>query len=760
MPSTITDRLNGLTTSVAVKAPCRAGTTATITLSGLQTVDGVALAAGDRVLVKNQSAAVDNGIWIVQTGTWSRAPDFDGSFDIVGGTSVKVNLGTINAASLWEVDGDGVIDINSDAITFTSYLIPDRVWSVNPSVTDAIAGFLSTTTLPSATFPNAAQKPLYVPAGIYDAGSNVTIEMTGAAQVVYGDGANSVLSDASLKWEGFSYGGAHNMQLRGVSDYGVQLVGTLAERVGYTQLSNLTIRSKSVAGIAIDGTDGQNGVANIMGSDLMLVGNQRGFDIGYSANVYLENLFSGSSVEPSRVWGAGELKITNGSFGPPTTGPAFQMRGSSSKNTLENYYVNCNFNVGSTNNDTAITIEPYNAGTQLKVTIAAGVDCAKGWAQFYLTSTTYGTRSRWSVNDMLSLTEIILSPISGVSPAGPYAATEAGTYHRQYAGLELDSDNPSNINDIWLFAGASNNTRFNNVFNVTMMARGGFAKERAYFEGQNNRVLAVGSLRGRDTDTLRDIWPCGPSSHTGWSMFATFDPTASLAPGNVMTGPVAPMKDWGVLTTTNQVGAIGYLVATETGPKIGIGPIGTLDDYHEWYRESLADRLALSAVTSLRITSDRKVNGVDVSGANTGSPPNVRPYGPDTNIGMNWLTKGSGSHDFYMAGLRQIRMVSVSSADTYLQIAGGVNTSTVQPGSDSVANAYMDVRSRGNLPVRLRSGTSGTTRIVVGDTGIGFYGSAEVAKPTITGSRVTGAPFTDLLAALASMGLITDNTTA
>ena len=55
MPATYTDRRQGLTTAVAVKAPCRVATTANITLSGTQTVDGVALAVRDRVLVKNQT---------------------------------------------------------------------------------------------------------------------------------------------------------------------------------------------------------------------------------------------------------------------------------------------------------------------------------------------------------------------------------------------------------------------------------------------------------------------------------------------------------------------------------------------------------------------------------------------------------------------------------------------------------------------------------------------------------------------------------
>lgn len=52
-----------------------ASTTSNITLTGLQTVDGVALSGGDRVLVKDQSNPADNGIYVVSSGSWSRAPD-------------------------------------------------------------------------------------------------------------------------------------------------------------------------------------------------------------------------------------------------------------------------------------------------------------------------------------------------------------------------------------------------------------------------------------------------------------------------------------------------------------------------------------------------------------------------------------------------------------------------------------------------------------------------------------------------------------
>lgn len=90
MPSTAIYRLEGLTTSVAIKAPCRVATTANVALSGEQTIDSLATVTGDRVLVKNQTDGTENGIWVVGTGAWTRARDFDGSFDAVQGTTVFV----------------------------------------------------------------------------------------------------------------------------------------------------------------------------------------------------------------------------------------------------------------------------------------------------------------------------------------------------------------------------------------------------------------------------------------------------------------------------------------------------------------------------------------------------------------------------------------------------------------------------------------------------------------------------------------------
>ena len=67
--------LQSYAAGISWKQPCAVATLTDITLSGLQTIDTYTTLAGDRVLVKNQTAQADNGIYIAATGAWSRALD-------------------------------------------------------------------------------------------------------------------------------------------------------------------------------------------------------------------------------------------------------------------------------------------------------------------------------------------------------------------------------------------------------------------------------------------------------------------------------------------------------------------------------------------------------------------------------------------------------------------------------------------------------------------------------------------------------------
>ena len=144
MASTYLDRLEGIETSVAVKAPVRVATTANITLSGEQTVDGVALVGGDRVLVKDQASAIDNGIWNVSTGAWSRAEDFNGVRDAVQGTRVYVVSGAVNGNTEWSVTTDDP-QIGASGVAFT------QLASLGGLHFGSVADLLASTSLTVAT---------------------------------------------------------------------------------------------------------------------------------------------------------------------------------------------------------------------------------------------------------------------------------------------------------------------------------------------------------------------------------------------------------------------------------------------------------------------------------------------------------------------------------------------------------------------------------------------------------------------------------
>jgi hypothetical protein len=104
-----------------VKESVRVTTTASITLSGTQTIDGVALVVGNRVLVKNQSPASANGIYVVSAGSWARSDDADASAEVTAGMFTFVEQGTAHADSGWVLTTDNPITLGTTDLAFTQF---------------------------------------------------------------------------------------------------------------------------------------------------------------------------------------------------------------------------------------------------------------------------------------------------------------------------------------------------------------------------------------------------------------------------------------------------------------------------------------------------------------------------------------------------------------------------------------------------------------------------------------------------------------
>jgi hypothetical protein len=110
-------------TSYALQ-PVRVATTANGTLATAyangQTVDGVTLATGDRILLKNQTTATENGVYTVNaSGAPTRATDFTtGAATLTGGAIIPVRAGTLNGGTQWQCSNAAAITIGSTSITF------------------------------------------------------------------------------------------------------------------------------------------------------------------------------------------------------------------------------------------------------------------------------------------------------------------------------------------------------------------------------------------------------------------------------------------------------------------------------------------------------------------------------------------------------------------------------------------------------------------------------------------------------------------
>jgi hypothetical protein len=124
-PSSSTDIANKLyvdtiAQGLDAKASCRVATTANITLSGTQTIDGISVVSGNRVLVKNQTLSQNNGIYICDASTWTRATDAN-TWDSLVSLFAFVERGTVNADSGYVCTVDEGGTLGTTAVTFVQF---------------------------------------------------------------------------------------------------------------------------------------------------------------------------------------------------------------------------------------------------------------------------------------------------------------------------------------------------------------------------------------------------------------------------------------------------------------------------------------------------------------------------------------------------------------------------------------------------------------------------------------------------------------
>ena len=278
------------------KAACQVATTANITLSGLQTIDGYTTLAGDRVLVKNQSLSQYNGIYIASASAWTRSTDMDVWSEVPGAYTVILNGGQ-----------------------------SDTGWVCTATQT----GTINVTAMPWVQFSGSA---------VYTAGTGLTLSSnqfsitnTGVTSGSYGSSSNTLLATVNAQGQLTSLSATaiaiSNSQVSGLGTMSTQNANSVAITGG--SINGTTIGGSTAS--AITGTT-ITATSSFSGSGSGLTGTASGLSIGGNAATATSATSAGSvtnsitfnnsgsgSASGSTFNGASALTVSYNTVGAPST---------------------------------------------------------------------------------------------------------------------------------------------------------------------------------------------------------------------------------------------------------------------------------------------------------------------------------------------------------------------------------------------------------------------------------------------------------
>jgi hypothetical protein len=150
--------LQSYAAGISWKQPCAVATLANITLSGLQTIDGYTTLAGDRVLVKNQSNAANNGIYLASASTWTRSLDANSWDELVSAISF-IEYGT-QAGGAWFCTATPGGTLGVTAVNWSQFTT-SATYSAGTGLTLTGTVFSITPVGTASTYGSATQTPVF-----------------------------------------------------------------------------------------------------------------------------------------------------------------------------------------------------------------------------------------------------------------------------------------------------------------------------------------------------------------------------------------------------------------------------------------------------------------------------------------------------------------------------------------------------------------------------------------------------------------------
>jgi hypothetical protein len=175
-------KLAGLSWKQAVRAATTMAGTLASSFENGDVIDGVTLATGDRILIKNQASGSENGIYVVAaSGAPARASDADSGAELVN-ASVYASEGTVNADTQWTCSTNAPITPGVTSLAFAQFISSSYN---DEAAQDAVGGIMSGTGLATSTYDDGANTIVIdVPAAVasdLNTGTNTTKGVTADA---------------------------------------------------------------------------------------------------------------------------------------------------------------------------------------------------------------------------------------------------------------------------------------------------------------------------------------------------------------------------------------------------------------------------------------------------------------------------------------------------------------------------------------------------------------------------------------------------
>ena len=300
--------VDGVSQGLDVKESVRAASTGDLTLSGAQMIDGVSVVADDRVLVKDQTDATENGIYIAAAGAWARAADFDGSAsggaaaEDVKGAFFFVEEGSVNADNGFVCTNDGTVSFGASDISFVQF---SGAGSVIAGDGLSKSGNTLSVNVDDSTIEISSDTLQVKDAGITNAklaNSDVTVT---AGDGLKGGGAVSLGATVTLNIEPADFAGS------GLEDDGSDNLQIAAGGVTNAMLSGSIASSKIAELNAFDTDDLSEGSSNLYYTDAraraaVSVADTNSLDMSYNSST--GEFSADAKVDDSSI----EVDATNG----------------------------------------------------------------------------------------------------------------------------------------------------------------------------------------------------------------------------------------------------------------------------------------------------------------------------------------------------------------------------------------------------------------------------------------------------------------